>query len=222
MILDRCARSRPLARPRDTAEGNRAWARDAPILMLAAAATVLLGMGALTAGGPMTPGAASMSLCVQATKSGLMASTELEGFDPERLRLAFAIPDTFSPTAMMAIGYQLPESRIPEGVREREYARPLATAPCHSFSVNGDAPAWSAIGRVDERYGSCVSTTPSTACSAIAANTSGTSNGLRAKTFGRACGSSRPSGMTTKARVSPADPLTDRHDTVAPPPTSPT
>ena len=51
------------------------------------------------------------------------------GFDPQRLRLAFAIPETFNPMAMMAIGYQLPESRIPEGVREREYAprsrRPL-------------------------------------------------------------------------------------------------
>ncbi|MGH8590506.1 MAG: hypothetical protein ACREXX_14580 [Gammaproteobacteria bacterium] len=54
-------------------------------------------------------------------RSGLMVH-QMGGFDPERLRLASAIPETFQPMAMMAIGYQLPESRIPEGVRLREYA----------------------------------------------------------------------------------------------------
>ncbi len=122
VIWDRCADPERWARAfAAVAEGNRAWARDAPILMLAAAATVFARDGRANRWGAYDAGAASMSLCVQATESGLMVH-QMGGFDPERLRLAFAIPDTFHPMAMMAIGYQLPESRIPEGVREREYA----------------------------------------------------------------------------------------------------
>jgi len=97
VIWDRCAEPDNWARAfAALAEGNRAWARDAPILMLAAAATVFARDGRANRWGAYDTGAAGMSLCVQATESGLMIH-QMGGFDPERLRLAFAITGHLQP-----------------------------------------------------------------------------------------------------------------------------
>lgn len=73
------------------AEGNRTWARDAPILMLAAAAGHFERDGRPNRWGAYDTGAASMSLALQATAIGLMVH-QMGGFDAERIRRAFAIP----------------------------------------------------------------------------------------------------------------------------------
>ncbi len=109
-------------------EGNQVWAKDAPILMLALADTIFLHNGKPNRWGQYDTGAATMSLCLQATALGLMVH-QMGGFDSEHIQAEFNIPRRFSCMAMMAIGYQLPEADIPAEMAEREYAprqrRPL-------------------------------------------------------------------------------------------------
>ena len=66
-------------------------------------------------------GAAVMSLSAQATSLGLMVH-QMGGFDADRIRAEFAIPDTFDCLAMITVGYQLPSDRIPLELQERELA----------------------------------------------------------------------------------------------------
>jgi hypothetical protein len=44
------------------------------------------------------------------------------GFDVQKIRAEFAIPKQFDCMAMIAVGYAVPENRIPEDLREREHA----------------------------------------------------------------------------------------------------
>jgi nitroreductase len=101
-------------------EGNRSWAVGAPLLMLACGDRQFTD-GRPSRWGQYDTGAAAMSLCVQATALGLMVH-QMGGYDPARIRVEFAIPERFECLAMIAVGYQLPEERIPEDLREREYA----------------------------------------------------------------------------------------------------
>ena len=110
------------------AEGNRGWARNAPILLLASADSVLTANGKPNRWGHYDTGAAMMGLCIQATSMGLMVH-QMGGFDTDRIRAEFSIPNRFTPMAMAAVGYQLPEDAMPEDMKEREFAprrrRPL-------------------------------------------------------------------------------------------------
>jgi nitroreductase len=69
--------------------------------------------------GPYDTGAASISFCLQATALGLMCH-QMGGYSADKARELFAIPDRFKTLAMMAVGYQLPEDRLPEAFREKE------------------------------------------------------------------------------------------------------
>ena len=81
-----------------------------------------------------------MSLCIQATSLGLMIH-QMGGFDPERIRAEFAIPERYSPMAMATIGYQLPESAIPADMKEREFAPRRRRALGENFYESGwDVP----------------------------------------------------------------------------------
>ena len=59
---------------------------------------------------------------------GLMVH-HMGGYDIDKLRASFAIPEDYMPMAILTIGYQLPIERIPGALRERELAartrRPL-------------------------------------------------------------------------------------------------
>lgn len=109
-------------------EKNRAWAKHAPLLVVISANSLFASNDKPNKWGRYDTGAAAMSICVQATEMGLMVH-QMGGFDADKTRTAFAIPEQFTPIAMMAVGYQLPEDRIPDDIKEREYAerkrRPL-------------------------------------------------------------------------------------------------
>ena len=102
------------------AEGNRAWAKDAPLLLLACADSVMSKNGNPNRWGQYDTGAASENICLQATALGLMAH-QMGGFDADKTRKDFAIPEQFTPMAMMTVGYQLAEDDIPDDIKEREY-----------------------------------------------------------------------------------------------------
>jgi len=110
------------------AEGNQTWAQHAPVLLLAIADTVLSQNGKPNRWGQYDTGAASMSLCVQATELGLMVH-QMGGFNADKAKELFEIPEQYIPMAMIAIGYQLAMEEIPEEQKERELAerarRPL-------------------------------------------------------------------------------------------------
>jgi nitroreductase len=102
------------------AEGNRAWVERAPILMLAMADSQFTDRRP-NRWGQYDTGAASMSLSVQATELGLMVH-QMGGFDAGKIRAEFAIPERYDCMAMIALGYQLPRDKIPDDLREREFA----------------------------------------------------------------------------------------------------
>ncbi len=104
------------------AEGNRQWAQAAPMLLLACADSVLSKTGDNNRWGQYDTGAASENLCLQAAAMGLMTH-QMGGFDAEKCRQVFAIPEQFTPMAMITVGYQLPEDAITGDMREREYSQ---------------------------------------------------------------------------------------------------
>jgi nitroreductase len=103
------------------APGNQAWAIDAPVLMLSLADSLFAHNGKPNRWAQYDTGAASMSLCVQATALGLMVH-QMGGFDPDRARSTFGVPDQYVPMSMMTIGHQLAERDLPAESRERELA----------------------------------------------------------------------------------------------------
>jgi len=103
------------------AEGNQTWAKDAPLLLLACADTLMSKNENPNRWGQYDTGAASENLCLQATASGLMAH-QMGGFDADKARELFAVPDQYTPMAMITVGYQLAEDEIPDDIKEREYS----------------------------------------------------------------------------------------------------
>ncbi len=85
-------------------EKNQRWAKHAPILMLAASGSHFTHNGNPNRWGQYDTGAASENLCLQATALGL-AVHQMGGFDADKAQKAFAIPEGFTPMAMIAIGY---------------------------------------------------------------------------------------------------------------------
>ena len=122
------------------AEGNQGWAVNAPLLLLACADSLMSKNGKPNRWGQYDTGAASENLCLQATALGLMAH-QMGGFDKDKAREVFKIPEQFTPMAMIAIGYQLEESVIPEDMKEREYSeRARNPVEKNFFSGNWDTP----------------------------------------------------------------------------------
>ncbi len=111
-------------------EGNQAWVRDAPVLLLAAADSRFQKNDKPNRWGQYDTGAASENLCLQAAALGLMAH-QMGGFDPERLRRAFGIPERFHCMAMIALGHPADPAALDATTRQRELAprhrRPLGT-----------------------------------------------------------------------------------------------
>jgi len=103
------------------AEKNQLWAKNAPILMLAAAMETFNHNGKPNRWAIYDTGAASASLCLQATALGL-AVHQMGGFDAEKAREVFDLPEDCQPMAMMAVGVQADADSLPDDFREAELA----------------------------------------------------------------------------------------------------
>jgi nitroreductase len=103
------------------APGNQAWVKDAPLLLVAAADSIFNHNGTPNRWGQYDTGAASENLCLQAESMGMMAH-QMGGFDVEKTRAAFGIPEQFSLMAMIAVGYPADISTLQGEVLEREQA----------------------------------------------------------------------------------------------------
>ncbi len=102
-------------------EGNRAWARNAPLLILACAQQHLSHDGLPNHWAQYDTGAAVENLCLQATALGL-ATRQMGGFHLDLARRTFAIPETVTPMAFIAVGHPADPQALPEPLRRRALA----------------------------------------------------------------------------------------------------
>ncbi len=100
-------------------DGNREWAKQAPLLLLSCSDSKLSN-GKPNRWGQYDTGAATLNLSLQATSSGLMVH-QMGGFDVDMTKEVFEVPEQFTPMAMISVGYQLAEDEIPKELKEREY-----------------------------------------------------------------------------------------------------
>ncbi|MDD5272191.1 MAG: nitroreductase family protein [Methylovulum sp.] len=102
-------------------EKNRLWAKNAPILILAVAMANFTHNGQPNRLAMYDTGAASVSLSLQAAALGLVVH-QMGGFDADKARLVFALPDDCTPMAMLAVGYQGEADDLDEGFKAAELA----------------------------------------------------------------------------------------------------
>jgi nitroreductase len=108
-------------------EGNQAWVKNVPVLMLSCAGSAFRHNGKPDRFAQHDTGAASMALVLQAVAVGL-AAHQMGGFDANKARELFAIPTEYTPMAMIAVGYQA-EPDILEGDRQQKERAPRTRQP---------------------------------------------------------------------------------------------
>lgn len=120
--------------------GNQSWAINAPVLLLICADTLFSHNQKPNKWGPYDTGAATENLCLQATALGLMAH-QMGGFDADKARAAFKVPEQYHILPMVAVGYQATVESLSGEVKERELAE-RSRKPLGELFFNGvwDAP----------------------------------------------------------------------------------
>lgn len=100
-------------------EGNRVWAKTAPLLVLSLAQTISTYKNRPNRLALYETGMAVGNLLTQATHMGLYVH-QMGGYDAVKARNVLDIPERYEPAAMMAIGYKGDPSILPEDVAARE------------------------------------------------------------------------------------------------------
>ena len=110
-------------------EFNQGWAKSAPVLILSAASKHFAHNKTPNHFAIHDTGAATAYLVLQATALGLHAHS-MAGFDQEKARAAFGIPESFQIGAVTALGHLGDVNSLPEGLLEQEVSprqrKPLA------------------------------------------------------------------------------------------------
>jgi len=117
-------------------EGN-AWARQAPVLMISVAQEAFSKTDQSNRTAEHDVGLASENLVVQAAALGL-AAHQMAGFDLDRTRTEFSVPQGFSLIAMIAVGYPYRGKLddLPEKLRAREL-QPRVRRPLGQIAFGG-------------------------------------------------------------------------------------
>ncbi len=118
-------------------EFNAGWAKAAALLALSVAHRKALKGDAPNHLALHDVGSASAQLTFEANSRGLLVH-QMAGFDADKARQVFAIPEDWSPVAAMAIGYPGDPQSLSEKLREREVA-PRIRKPLAEFVMTG---AW--------------------------------------------------------------------------------
>jgi nitroreductase len=101
--------------------GNQLWAKEAPVLMLSVAKLFFEKNKKDNRHAYHDVGLAVENLVLQATALGLVVH-QMAGFDVEKARAEFQIPEGFDPVAAIALGYEGDPTQLPENLREKELA----------------------------------------------------------------------------------------------------
>ena len=116
--------------------GNQSWAKNAPLLVLVCAETHFAHNGKPNRHHAYDSGAAAFSLVLQAEAMGFRCH-QMGGFDPDKARAEFRVPDGCDCVAMIAVGEQLGADALPDDLREREQA-PRKRKPLAENFFNGE------------------------------------------------------------------------------------
>lgn len=111
-------------------EPNQAWAKDAPVLMIAVAARLDRDNDP-NDHARYDVGQAAMSLSVQAADVELFVH-QMAGILPDTIRETYQIPDTHEPVTALALGYAGTPDQLPDKLRQRELA-PRVRKPIEEF-----------------------------------------------------------------------------------------
>lgn len=103
------------------AEKNQQWAQHAPLLILCVAMDQFSQNDKANRWAAYDTGAASLSLCLQATAMGLV-SHQMGGFDADACRQQLNLPENCTPMSVIAIGYQAEAEQLDEEFKQRELA----------------------------------------------------------------------------------------------------
>jgi len=105
------------------APGNVVWAQQAPVLLISVAKLHFGHNQKLNRHALHDTGTATGFLMLQATDLGL-ATHGMAGFDPEKARQLYAIPETHEAVAALALGYPGDASGAPAELQKRNMRRP--------------------------------------------------------------------------------------------------
>jgi nitroreductase len=114
---------------------NVQWAQHAPVLLLSVAKLTFESNGEPNRHALHDVGQAMANLTFQANVSGLVVH-QMAGFDVEKARREFSIPQDYEPVAVAAIGYPGSPASLPEKLRKRTES-PRNRKPLTSFVFEG-------------------------------------------------------------------------------------
>jgi nitroreductase len=100
---------------------NQTWVKDSPILLLVCAGSLFEHNQTPNRWGQYDTGAAAENLCLQASHMGLMAH-QMGGFNADKAREDFAIPEQYMPMAMLCVGYPTDIATVTGEALTREMA----------------------------------------------------------------------------------------------------
>jgi nitroreductase len=103
-------------------EGNRVWARAAPVLALGCTSLTFTRNGQPNAAAQHDLGLAAANLLFEATARGLVVH-QMIGILPDRARVLYQVPENVRPLTGLAIGYAGDPATLPENLRPRDQAR---------------------------------------------------------------------------------------------------
>ena len=98
---------------------NQSWNKNTPLLIAVSHNTLFTHNNAPNRLSLYDTGAASMALSLKATDIGLMAH-QMAGFNADILRFQTSLPDTFTPVAVIAIGYEKIDPQNPPEQSKRK------------------------------------------------------------------------------------------------------
>lgn len=112
-------------------EANQAWAKSAPVLLLSVAQLTFKKNQKPNRHAYHDVGLAAGNFVTEATHAGLYVH-QMGGFDVEKARETFQIPEGYDPVAAIAVGYLGDPSQLPEKYQSIEQA-PRTRKPLQDF-----------------------------------------------------------------------------------------
>jgi len=117
------------------APGNQIWVKNVPLLLLAVATEQFKMNDKPNRWAQYDTGAASENLCLEAVNLGLVTH-QMGGFDADKTRTTFQLPDNTTPMAMIAVGYQAAPETLEDDFVARETAE-RQRLPLHEIGFDG-------------------------------------------------------------------------------------
>jgi len=100
-------------------EFNRSWAKTAPVLMISVASVKFSRNAKPNRHGYHDVGLAAENMVIQGMSMGIYTH-QMGGFDVDKTRQTYSIPEGYDPVAAIALGYPGDPKSLPEDLAKRE------------------------------------------------------------------------------------------------------